>query len=77
MEKELLKAFGQMTYGIYILTSKFEDEINGMAASWVTQISYDPPLILVAIHPNRYSHNLVEKVMFSHCMCSIAHKKVC
>ncbi len=61
MEKELLKAFGQMTYGIYILTSKFEDEINGMVASWVTQVSYDPPLILVAIHPNRYSHNLLEK----------------
>ena len=61
MKNELLTAFGQMTYGIYILTSKFDDEINGMVASWVTQVSYDPPLIMVAVHPNRYSHNLIEK----------------
>jgi flavin reductase (DIM6/NTAB) family NADH-FMN oxidoreductase RutF len=31
-----------------------------MIASWVAQVSYDPPLILVAIHPNRYSHALIE-----------------
>ncbi len=61
MKKELLTSFGQMTYGIYILTSKFDNEINGMVASWVSQVSYDPPLIMVAIHPNRYSHNLIEK----------------
>jgi flavin reductase (DIM6/NTAB) family NADH-FMN oxidoreductase RutF len=61
MKNELLSAFGQMTYGIYILTSKFDDEINGMVASWVTQVSYDPPLIMVAVHPNRYSHNLIKK----------------
>ena len=27
----------------------------------VTQVSYEPPLILVAVHPNRYSHGLIEK----------------
>ncbi len=61
MEKKLLTALGQMTYGIYVLTSKFDDEINGMIASWVTQVSYEPPLIMVAVHPNRYSHKLIEK----------------
>jgi len=60
MEKELRTAFGQMTYGIYILTSKFNGEINGMVASWVTQVSYDPPLIMVAVHPDRYSHDMIE-----------------
>ena len=54
-------AFGQMTYGIYVLTTRFEDTINGMIASWVAQVSYEPPLIMVAIHPNRYSHSLISK----------------
>jgi flavin reductase (DIM6/NTAB) family NADH-FMN oxidoreductase RutF len=50
-----------MTYGIYVLTTHHGEEINGMIASWVSQISYDPPLLSVAVHPNRYSHHLIQK----------------
>jgi flavin reductase (DIM6/NTAB) family NADH-FMN oxidoreductase RutF len=60
MENDWSSAFKQMTYGIYVLTCRLDDEINGMIASWVTQVSYDPPLIMVAIHPNRYSHSLID-----------------
>lgn len=61
MNNKLFSTFGQMTYGIYILTSKYKADINGMVASWVTQVSYEPPLILVSVHPNRYSHDLILK----------------
>jgi flavin reductase (DIM6/NTAB) family NADH-FMN oxidoreductase RutF len=61
MKETWLKAFGQMTYGIYVLTARHEETINGMIASWVSQVSFDPPLILIAVHPHRYTHDLVEK----------------
>ena len=61
MRDEWIEALGQMTYGIYVLTSFYKDTINGMIASWVSQVSYDPLLIMVAVHPNRYSHNLIAK----------------
>lgn len=61
MKKEWQTALGQMTYGIYVLTTRLDDTINGMIASWVSQISYAPPLIMVAIHPKRYSHTLIDK----------------
>lgn len=61
MEKEWLSALGKMTYGIYVLTTAFEDEYNGMIASWVSQISYDPPLIMIAVHPNRYTHRMIHR----------------
>ncbi len=61
MKDNWLSALRHMTYGIYVLTTQFDKTINGMIASWVTQVSYDPPLILVAIHPNRYSHELLKK----------------
>ena len=32
MEKELTHAFGKMTYGIYVLTTSYKQEINGMIA---------------------------------------------
>ncbi|SDP77647.1 flavin reductase family protein [Desulforhopalus singaporensis] len=61
MKKEWLPAFGQMVYGIYVLTTRAGDVMNGMIASWVSQVSYSPPLIMAAVHPNRYSNELIEK----------------
>lgn len=61
MQKTWTAALGKLTYGIYALTTFHEKKMNAMIASWVTQISYDPPLIMVAVHPDRYSHRLIEK----------------
>lgn len=61
MDKKWQQALEKMTYGIYVLTTCDNKDINGMIATWVTQISYDPPMIMVAIHPNRFSHHLIEK----------------
>ena len=61
MKEEWIQALGTMTYGIYVLTSAYREEINGMIASWVSQISYDPLLMMVAVHTHRYSHRLIEK----------------
>ena len=61
MQEGWIKTLGQMTYGIYVLTTFYKEAVNGMIASWVSQVSYDPLLIMAAVHPNRYSHQLIEK----------------
>ncbi len=61
MEETWLQALAKMIHGIYALTTSYRDEINAMIVSWVSQISYEPPLVMVAIHTRRYSHRLVEK----------------
>ena len=61
MNEELLNNLASMTYGIHVLTTRYAEAINGMIASWVSQVSYDPPLIMVAVHPKRYSHDLLQK----------------
>jgi len=61
VQEDWIKTLGKMTYGIYVLTSYNKEEVNGMIASWVSQISYDPLLIMAAVHPNRYSHQLIEQ----------------
>lgn len=61
MDRKWVEALGIMVHGIYVLTTAYRDEVNGMIASWVTQISFDPPLVAVAVHPDRYSHRLIEK----------------
>ncbi|MGD2270708.1 MAG: flavin reductase family protein [Desulfobacterales bacterium] len=61
MKKNWIPVLGKITNGIYLLTTFHKDQINGMIASWVSLISYDPPLIMIAVHPNRYSHQLIEQ----------------
>lgn len=60
MKEQWIRAFGTMTYGIYILTTAKDEKMNGMVASWVSQVSYEPALIAVAVHSNRLSHKLIE-----------------
>ena len=60
MDEKWLEALSRMVNGIYVLTASYRGEINGMIASWVSQVSYEPPLIMVAVHPNRYSHHLIQ-----------------
>jgi len=61
MNEQWIRALGTMTYGIYILTTAQDERMNGMVASWVTQVSYEPPLLAVAVHKNRLSHKLIQE----------------
>jgi flavin reductase (DIM6/NTAB) family NADH-FMN oxidoreductase RutF len=45
----IAEALEQMPYGLYIIGSKGEDNINGMMADWVMQVSFQPRLVLVSL----------------------------
>jgi flavin reductase (DIM6/NTAB) family NADH-FMN oxidoreductase RutF len=36
-------------YGLYVVTVRLDGEEHGMTANWITQASFDPPMIAVAI----------------------------
>ncbi|MFZ0241592.1 MAG: flavin reductase family protein [Desulfobacterales bacterium] len=61
MKTQWIRTLGTLTNGVYVLTTTFEGRINGMIASWASQVSYEPPLIAVAVHENRFSHGLVRQ----------------
>src|SRR5256886_12778343 len=37
------------TYGLYALTVKREGDEHGITANWVSQASFDPPMVVVAV----------------------------
>ena len=77
MKTEWMRIFGTMTNGVYVLTTALEGKINGMIASWVSQVSYEPPLIAVAVHENRLSHGLVrESGLFALHVMGRQHKRM-
>jgi flavin reductase (DIM6/NTAB) family NADH-FMN oxidoreductase RutF len=52
-------AFDALVHGVYVVTTRVRDIINGMTASWVSQVSLKPLLLVVSIAPARYTHELI------------------
>lgn len=44
-----------------LLTSRFRSDDNVMTVAWLAPVSFDPPLVGVAIHPGRLTHEYVSK----------------
>ncbi len=52
LKKQALRLF---TYGLYAVTSAQGDDINAFTANWLTQVSFEPPLLAVSIENNSKS----------------------
>jgi flavin reductase (DIM6/NTAB) family NADH-FMN oxidoreductase RutF len=49
---------------VALITSRFKSADNVMTAAWMMPVSLDPPLLAVAIHPGRLTHEYVSKSEF-------------
>jgi flavin reductase (DIM6/NTAB) family NADH-FMN oxidoreductase RutF len=54
-------AFTALVHGVYVVTTRVDDKINGMTAAWVSQVSLKPLLVMVSIAPPRYTHTLIKE----------------
>ena len=61
-----LKALRNISYGVYIISSKKEDRINGQIANTVFQTTSEPPTIAVCINKENLTHEFItESKVFS------------
>lgn len=61
MEPGIEKVLGKLSYGVYLLTCRYEEANYGMIVSWVSQISCDPPLVVTAVKKTRRVLPYIEK----------------
>lgn len=45
----MARALGEMPYGLYIVGSKSDEDLNGMMADWVMQVAFVPCPVAVSI----------------------------
>ena len=55
------KVFRKISYGLYIVTSREGDRINGQAANAVMQVCSTPPLVAIAINKENLTHEFIKK----------------
>ena len=46
------KTLRMLSNGVYVLTSRSEDRYGAATVSWVSQVSFKPPLIMAAVQRN-------------------------
>jgi len=51
----------KIPHGIFICAVRDGEEINGFTASWVTQGSFSPPLVVLAVRSEGSSHEIIKK----------------
>ena len=55
-------ALRMIPYGMYVLTtkSKASDEVDAATVNWVTQTSFNPPLVAVGVKADSKTHQFVK-----------------
>lgn len=53
LDPQLVQAMSALHYGLYFLATGNRDQAAGMLVSWVSQVSGDPALLMVALRHNR------------------------
>ncbi len=51
----------KIPHGLFICGVRDGDSVNGFTASWVTQGSFEPPLVVIAVRADGSSHEIIQK----------------
>lgn len=57
VKKQVLRFF---TYGLYILTAAHGEEVSAGTVNWVSQASFEPPLLMAAVKNGSHAHGLID-----------------
>ena len=54
-------ALRAINYGLYVLTAIDGDQVGAAGVNWLTQASFEPPLIAAAVKADNDSHAIIDK----------------
>ncbi len=54
-------ALRAINYGLYVLTAVDGAELGAAGVNWLTQVSFEPPLVAVAVKADSDTHAIIER----------------
>ncbi|RME84249.1 MAG: flavin reductase [Caldilineae bacterium] len=62
MDPEVKKqTLRKLTYGLYVLTAADGDDVAAGTVNWLSQASFQPPLVMVGVKKDSGTHALIER----------------
>ncbi len=56
---EIAELFRQVTLGVYVIGTADGERRDAFTAAWLTQVSFDPLLLVLGVNPQNASHQLL------------------
>jgi flavin reductase (DIM6/NTAB) family NADH-FMN oxidoreductase RutF len=54
-----LAVFRRLTNGVYVVGVAHGSRVNAFTAAWLTQVSFDPLLLALSVHPEHASYSML------------------
>jgi flavin reductase (DIM6/NTAB) family NADH-FMN oxidoreductase RutF len=61
-ERKFKEELAQIPYSVCVVTVGLGGTENGLTVSWLSQVSFEPPMLMFSIDKNHYSTELVEDI---------------
>jgi len=61
LEAERKQCLRLLTYGLYAVTVRRGDEHSAFTANWLTQVSFDPPLVALSVENSSHSIGMIRE----------------
>lgn len=58
-QKTRKKVLRKITYGVYILAAKLDDNYSAATITWLSQASFDPPLLMLGLKKSSNTYKFV------------------
>jgi flavin reductase (DIM6/NTAB) family NADH-FMN oxidoreductase RutF len=58
VKKDVLRKF---VYGVYVLVVKYKNEFSAATVTWLSQASFEPPLVMIGLNIKSNTYRLVNK----------------
>jgi flavin reductase (DIM6/NTAB) family NADH-FMN oxidoreductase RutF len=55
------KILSKIPYGLFIVGSKRRESVSAIIANWITQVSFEPPLIAFAVEFDSNTHHFIDE----------------
>jgi flavin reductase (DIM6/NTAB) family NADH-FMN oxidoreductase RutF len=60
-EKARRTVLRKLPYAVNVVTVKADDRVNGFAASWISQCSFNPPMLMLGIKRGGFNYELLDQ----------------
>jgi len=62
IDRDIKRSLGQMMKGVQVVASSNEEITRAYCSHWVSQVSFEEPIVLASISPKHDTHALIEEV---------------
>lgn len=60
IDRDVKQCLGQMTKGVQVVAARHDGTTRAYTSHWITQISFEEPVLLASISPKHDTHPLIE-----------------